>query len=57
MEGAAGGTVLNLRQPSLVVMQPSRLGAVGVHVVGEHGPLICFVVDPDGYRIELIDAG
>jgi lactoylglutathione lyase len=23
--------------------------------VGEHGPLICFVRDPDGYRIELIE--
>jgi lactoylglutathione lyase len=25
--------------------------------VGEHGPLICFVRDPDGYRIELIERG
>ena len=25
--------------------------------VGEHGPLICFVRDPDGYRVELIEAG
>ena len=25
--------------------------------VGEHGPLICFVVDPDGYRVELIEVG
>jgi lactoylglutathione lyase len=25
--------------------------------VGEHGPLICFVRDPDGYRIELIQRG
>ena len=24
--------------------------------VSENGPLICFVRDPDGYRIELIDA-
>jgi lactoylglutathione lyase len=23
--------------------------------VGEHGPLICFVRDPDGYRVELIE--
>ena len=25
--------------------------------VGEGGPFICFVRDPDGYRIELIEAG
>jgi lactoylglutathione lyase len=25
--------------------------------VGAGGPLICFVRDPDGYRIELIDVG
>ena len=25
--------------------------------VGENGPLICFVRDPDGYRIELIEIG
>jgi lactoylglutathione lyase len=25
--------------------------------VGEHGPLICFVRDPDGYRVELIEVG
>ena len=23
--------------------------------VGEHGPRICFVRDPDGYRVELIE--
>ena len=23
--------------------------------VGEHGPLICLVRDPDGYRIKLIE--
>jgi lactoylglutathione lyase len=25
--------------------------------VGENGPLICFVVDPDGYRVEVIERG
>jgi lactoylglutathione lyase len=25
--------------------------------VGENGPRICFVRDPDGYRIELIESG
>jgi lactoylglutathione lyase len=27
------------------------------YLVGENGPRICFVQDPDGYRIELIEQG
>jgi lactoylglutathione lyase len=27
------------------------------YTVSEHGPRICFVRDPDGYRIELIERG
>jgi lactoylglutathione lyase len=27
------------------------------YLVGGNGPLICFVRDPDGYRIELIERG
>ena len=27
------------------------------YTVSEHGPRICFVVDPDGYRVELIERG
>ena len=27
------------------------------YLVGENGPRICFVRDPDGYRVELIERG
>ncbi len=41
----------------------SRLGEQGIeperapYSVSEHGPRLCFVQDPDGYRIELIERG
>ena len=40
-----------------------RLGARGIeperppYTVSENGPRICFVRDPDGYRIEIIETG
>ncbi len=41
----------------------SRLHEQGIeperapYTVAEHGPRLCFVRDPDGYRIELIERG
>ena len=40
-----------------------KLGQKGIepekppYLVGENGPRICFVRDPDGYRVELIERG